>query len=421
MLALLGLGGCAAADSEAVLGPAGGFYGAVVSEAPRAALIARDILTQGGGAADAAAALYLGLAVTRPGVAGLGGGAVCLVFDPERETVETLDFRPTPDRPVPGVARGLYALSARYGRLPWERLVTPAEQLARFGFPASRALVSDVNALPAGPARRQALRALGVSGGALREGMRLTNVPLSSLLGALRSNGPGVLYGGSWGQGLVADAQAAGVGLNMTDLRSFQPVWRASLSVAYENEQVHFTAPPPAVAEAALLPDAETAPRRRRELARALGQRAAELKGVAPAVDLGRSGFAVVDPRGGAVACETTMNGAFGSARVAAQSGVLLAGDRPATPGLGPVMMVNHNVWEFRLAATGGGGPGGIDALRELWDRLIGDRPPNPALDAAARGGVSGVIQCDEGLPGRPDTCRLSADADGNGLAVIAQ
>ena len=48
------------------------------------------------------------------------------------------------------LARGLYLLHARYGHLPFESLIVPAEQLARFGTPASRALVRDI-ALVAGP------------------------------------------------------------------------------------------------------------------------------------------------------------------------------------------------------------------------------------------------------------------------------
>ena len=56
------------------------------------------------------------------------------------------------DRPaaVPMLPRGLYLLHARYGSLPFERLIVPAEQLARFGTPAPRALVRDI-ALVAGP------------------------------------------------------------------------------------------------------------------------------------------------------------------------------------------------------------------------------------------------------------------------------
>ena len=48
------------------------------------------------------------------------------------------------------LARGLFALHARYGRQPFESLLAPAEQMARFGVPISRALVRDL-AIVAGP------------------------------------------------------------------------------------------------------------------------------------------------------------------------------------------------------------------------------------------------------------------------------
>ena len=66
-------------------------------------------------------------------------------------------FLPVPgggggDRPAaaPMLARGLFALHARYGRRPFESLVSPAEQLARFGAPVSRAFARDL-AVVAGP------------------------------------------------------------------------------------------------------------------------------------------------------------------------------------------------------------------------------------------------------------------------------
>src|SRR5690606_40496386 len=65
-----------------------------------------------------------------------------------------------PEIGQPLLARGLAALHARLGRLRWEQVVAPAENLTRFGIPTSRALARDIEAAeieitgPGGPPLR---------------------------------------------------------------------------------------------------------------------------------------------------------------------------------------------------------------------------------------------------------------------------
>jgi gamma-glutamyltranspeptidase/glutathione hydrolase len=105
-----------------------------MGDEPQAVRIAQRMLEARGSAADAATALALGLAVTLPSVAGLGGGGVCLVHKPDEKFVRALHMT----RLLPG----LRVMQSTYGRLPWQQLVAPAENLARFGHPVSQALAT---------------------------------------------------------------------------------------------------------------------------------------------------------------------------------------------------------------------------------------------------------------------------------------
>ena len=199
MAVALSVSGCAADTFEVPEG----FFGAVVADEPRAALVARDVLVDGGTAADAAVSLYFTLAATLPSSAGLTATGSCLVFDPGSNAFERLSFYPEPAADqgptvaLPTGPRAMFVLQARYGATPFEELMVQGERLARFGEPVSRALAYDLMADGAVlESDREAAATFMPASRALRQGDTLVQVELSATLARLRREGIGALYSG---------------------------------------------------------------------------------------------------------------------------------------------------------------------------------------------------------------------------------
>ena len=461
LLAALLAGGCSTLNAarETFLGgqaPAAttparltGFIGAAVADEPRAALAAREVLALGGSAADAAVALSFTLAVTLPSRASLGAGGACLAYNPRRDgpgagTPEAILFTPAPgggapgaDRPAaaPMLPRGMFALHARYGRQPIEGLIAPAEQLARFGTPASRALARDL-ALVAGPLRADPVSASVFAPGSalLAEGGQLVQPDLGATLAQLRTAGIGDLYQGALGRRFAAASVPAGGGVTFEAMRAALPRTAAPIMLPAGRDQVAFL-PPLAdggLAAAAAFTqlqantaDLAAAQARAEAVAvrwRAGGGDAQALLastggGVLPPLGAGTS-FATLDRDGNAVVCALTMNNLFGTGRTAPGLGVVLASSPTAAPpALLPAALAwNANVRGFRAAVGGSGQAGGplgvaagmLNALRS------GEALPVPAPDP----GRSNVIACAQYLPGEEEACRWATDPRGAGLAA---
>lgn len=419
-----------------------GFLGGVATDEPRAALVGREILSAGGTAADAAVAVSLALSVTLPSSAGLGGGGVCVVHDVKSKRTETLDFQaatpsrmsPTAVHPVavPGFIRGIGALNAKYGRLQWAQLITPAEQLARFGNQVSRAFANDLRraapATLADPGMRK-IFAAGKDGAAIKEGDYLKQLDLSSVLGRLRARGAGDFYAGLAARQFIAAVANAGGSLSLEDMRAYSPQWRPTIKVPYiKNANFHFPSPPgPAGVLAAqmmgmLVEDgkwerassdarahlmAEVTGRAfanrdqwlrldgtttvnsdslivRENISRLLAGYRSDRHTAWTATNQAQAenpdnptgtGFVTVDREGSAVACTLTLNNLFGAGRVADGMGIILAA-LPAPRGRGPdslapMLLVSdlHNV--FYMAAAASGGTAAPSALINVITRAL--------------------------------------------------
>jgi gamma-glutamyltranspeptidase/glutathione hydrolase len=430
-----------------------GFLGGVVADEPRAALVARQILSGGGNAADAAVALGFALSVTLPSRAGLGGGGACLAFRAGKEGTGRPDavmFVPQApasaagaDRPaaVPMLARGLFALHARYGRQNFETLIGPAETMARFGVPASRAFVRDL-AVVAGPlgADPGAYEAFFANGKPLAEGGRLLQPELGGTLSQIRLAGVGDLYQGALGRRITDGAGTTGSGLTLADLRGAVPSITAPLTLpARGGDTISFLPPPadgglataaayqvlednPAALDAARARALAAAARWRQGGATTAAILAGEVGGSAlPALPASTS-FATLDKDGNAVVCAVTMNNLFGTGRIAPGTGVLLAASPSSVPAplLAAAMATNTNFKAFH-AAVGGSGQDGAPVAAALGIALaVPERrataAPNPG--ATPEPGRANIIACSRYLPDSEGSCGWATDPRGAGIAV---
>lgn len=400
---------------EGTVGYVQGFLGGVAADEPRAALLARNTLSAGGNAVDAAVALYFALSVTLPSSASLGGGGVCLVFDMKAKKVEALDFTGAapgpgpggmPQSPVPGNARGMFALHAKYGNLRWEQLVSPAENLARFGNPASRALVRDVGSgqwFRDGASRRIFS---GDKGGLVKEGGTIEQLDLAGVLSMIR-RAPGDFYAGPFARRFVKSVRESGGFLTAERLRRFSPRWRNTVPVSFGNLTAHFPPTSSGVTAAQLwavlvargfyrsadrderghvfveatmrvnadrgrstgrrdaLTDMVSRSRVRRLMAGYDDDRHAPAASLNPApaayqdADAATS-FVVADQDGSGVACTFTLNSLFGTGRVVPGTGIFLATPPPpqswGAPEMSTMLVLNQNIFElFFLGAASGG------------------------------------------------------------------
>ena len=352
----------------------------VATDDPAAARAARNILNAGGRAADAAVALGFALGVTLPSSAGLGGGGACIVHAAHEQT-EVLDFRARAasdgDAAVPALARGLFALHAKYGKLPWAQVIVPAENLARFGHAVSRtlahdliedgaALASDREALDAFMSPRRQL---------LQAGETVMSTALAATLERLRVQG-----GGAFGSEQI-----------------YVPMWVPAAGV--DRESIRIFELPGDIARSST-PNEE--------------------KGV------GTTSFVVADSEGNAVACVLSMGRAFGLGRIAKGSGFLLAPARdPNTPApvIGIAITRAANSLLFAVAGAGRRTAERIAALTpagasSMLDRVFADdgvlqnaRPPltNMLACAAAENATSSVCEARNDPRGEGSTVVLAA------------
>jgi gamma-glutamyltranspeptidase/glutathione hydrolase len=212
-----------------------GSGGAVSSVDPDATAVGIRVLRRGGNAADAAIATAAALGVTEPYSAGIGGGGFLVYYDARTRRVSTIDGRETAPASftetvftdgngkalvfddvvrsglsvgVPGTPALWEAANERFGTWSMNRLLRPAERLARNGFVVD----STFNAQTAANAERfrifpETERVYLPGGEAPTVGSTFRNPDMARSYRILRRGGVQSLYRGRLGAAVVQAAQ----------------------------------------------------------------------------------------------------------------------------------------------------------------------------------------------------------------------
>lgn len=146
---------------------------------------------------------------------------------------------------VPGELAGLRKAWKQHGRLPWERLVKPAEILARKGFKISPYLRTQMESSKSAILADKGLRQVFTSNGELLQvGDICYNKKLAETLRKISIYGTKPFYNGSIGLNLVRDVQRAGGIMTLNDLKRYEVKIREPISANILGLKV-LSMPPP--------------------------------------------------------------------------------------------------------------------------------------------------------------------------------
>ncbi|CAN5582465.1 gamma-glutamyltransferase [soil metagenome] len=252
-----------------------GRRGAVACEHTDAAVAGIRILDAGGTATDACVAMAACMAVLSPMATGMGGDAFLLNYEagtgrvtgangagraPHSATVEKLRNRGIKEMPergglsvtVPGAVRLWEDATNSMGRLPLDRLLEPAYELADEGYPVSE-VVSRYWEINEWVLRQNeaATKAFLPDDRPPEPGEVFRQPDLARTLSAVAENGADAFYTGKIAFSIARSVQDAGGYLAEEDLAAHETTWVEPISTDYRGVRV-YEIPPPGQGIAAL-------------------------------------------------------------------------------------------------------------------------------------------------------------------------
>jgi len=235
----------------------------VATSQPLAAQAGVRMLLAGGNAVDAVLATAIALTVLEPTSNGIGSDSFAILWDgnelhglnasgrspaawnPQRFAGRSeMPKRGWDSVTVPGAVASWYALSEKFGKLPFGDLFEPAIQYARDGYlvspTISRLWAAQVGELNSQPGFAQAFMPYGR---APRAGEKFAFPDQANTLALIAQSKGDAFYQGELAQKMVAHAQANGGALTMEDLAAHRCDWVEPIQMSYRGYELHEIGP----------------------------------------------------------------------------------------------------------------------------------------------------------------------------------
>lgn len=217
---------------------------------PIANQIGEKILNLGGNAFDAFVATTAAEFVLGEGFTSLAGPLVALLYDSKFKKCYYLDAgfnTPIKSRKkdvtgarVPGAPAGLEAISKRFGKLPFNKVLEPAIHLARRGFRLN-SLYADLILLNQEKLKKSQYgkKKFFHNNKPLAKGDILKLPEVADVLESLAKKGSKYIYGGEWATKAVKVVRDKGGLLTIKDFSEYKVIWQKPLSVNYHGYKIY--------------------------------------------------------------------------------------------------------------------------------------------------------------------------------------
>jgi len=223
---------------------------------PQSTAIGLAVLKSGGSAVDSFIATTFAEYVLAPGTTSMAGELSLLVYNSaEKESLYLHGGFKTPQLfkgkdslnagnsiLIPGAIAGLEAAHSKFGRLPWEKLIEPAINLANDGFEISP-LYEDIlhSRHPLLKKSPYACHTFFKDGEPLKQGDYLCQPTVAQTLERIASEGSTFFYKGDWAKAFIEAVRKHGGNISLEDMAAYKPLWVPAWKTHYKDNEVHST------------------------------------------------------------------------------------------------------------------------------------------------------------------------------------